>query len=193
VNLKYFHKVVKRESSESITDSKLQPSEKETISYSVINSSEYNADVSMTSAHNKELVCEEELVCKINRKNEISKSARKESVDSYDVYIVRNENNNNHFYNYEDIFHKVVDENKEGIEYDKKSNRSLKQRRRKNVAIYISEQEEKTCKTYKDEIKFIGKLNKDNKMVDLTEGLNKEKEDKEKLEKPCFQFCCKIY
>jgi len=148
----------------------------------------------MTSAHNKESVCEEEPVCKINRNNELSKSVRKESVDSYDVYIVRNENiNNNHFYNYEEIFDKIVDENKEGIEYDKNSNRSLKQRRRKNVEIYISDQEEKIYKAYKDELKLIEKMNKNNKMIDLTKSSNKDKEDKKRVEKPCFKFCCNIY
>jgi len=189
----YFQKNIKSDPDDFIQYSHLQHCEIDTNTYSKINSSAYNADVSISSVINKEFAFNEddsEFITKQNR--EITKSLRKKSVDSYDVHIVRNESNDNNFYNYEEIFHKANDENKDGRESEEKSNRSLHPKKRKNVEIYISDQEEKIYKTYKDEIKFIGKISRNNKRIKSSGSLNKDRENKKIIEKPCFQLCCSI-
>lgn len=168
--------------------------------YKMLTSSHYFADSSTCSGVNKESTNKEEVESKVSFNDENLKSVRKKSIDSYGHLIVK-QNNHSEYYNYEEIFDKFAEEEKDMAELDVKSVKSeklKKLRKVKNGEIYISDQEDKNYDPYKVQENYIQKMNREmmhsefHKYLEQEQEKKKAKAEENNKKKPCCEACCLI-
>jgi hypothetical protein len=178
-------------------DNEIDYETKDKDKYKMLTSSNYYADSSMCSAY-KESANKEEVHSKLSNSEEICISVRKKSIDSCNQLIVR-KNFHDHYYNYEEIFDKFKEEEKDIADLENKSVKSeiILKRDMKNAEIYISDQEDKDYDPYKVQEDYIKRMDKEHIQSQFLTYLNKAKPKKDEetnsLKKPCCDACCVIY